>query len=411
MNLVLMEEHLQAYYAWKAQGVRGAWCWHVDAHLDIGKTGLDQARLERVKSSRSSRELALEGGLGSSYLPWGGLHCGNYLYPAIQEGIVGRLSWVVPPDLPEANLLSWARQHINSWYDLSLCEYAGLSMEGERVVGTIMGIPFEMGTLEALALPDEEVLLDVDLDYFLTEAGELWLESHDFFDRIDGLQSLLTTVAYSVKGGFTPDELRRLDAPFVERAGDARSLADCRHELSKIDELAALVRCRRYQEALALVGEGAGIEERYLLGTSLHSLGRKVEAEQVWLELLREEGLARDGKAYLHGLLSELYMEFQAPKKALEHALAAQSFDGFDYRHSWNEAVAREALGESRKATKIVRQVLKATEHLLFGLKVRYALARLYQAQGKDGLFRLEMQKLAQLDVTGQFRAQTMLYC
>lgn len=405
-----MEEHLQAYYAWKAQGVRGAWCWHVDAHLDIGKAGLNEARLEQVRSSQSSDGLAREGGLGNSYLPWGGLHCGNYLYPAVKEGIVGRLTWVVPPDLPEPNLLAWARQHINSWYDLSLSEYESLSLEGERVVGTLLGIPFEMGTLKALAIPREPVLLDIDLDYFLTENGRLWLEPSCFLTQIEGLQSLFTTVAYSVKGGFTPEKLRRLAEPFVERAGSMLEVIDRKHSFSPLDEMAALVRCRRYEEALALAADGSGIEWSYLKGTSLHSLERKDEAKEVWLELLREKSLPFDGRAYLYGLLSELYLEFREPDEALEHALQAQECDGDDYRHHWNEAVAREALGESRKATKIVRQVLKATEHLLFGLKVRYALAKLYQAQGKDGLFRLEMQKLAQLDVTGQFRAQTMLH-
>ena len=66
-----MEEHLQAYYVWKASGLKNAWCWHIDAHLDIGKTGLFPSRLEMVAASSSSEELRARGGLGNSYLPWG----------------------------------------------------------------------------------------------------------------------------------------------------------------------------------------------------------------------------------------------------------------------------------------------------------------------------------------------------
>ena len=130
-----MEEHYEAYFAWKRQGFRDQWCWHVDAHLDIGKTDLGPARLARLKGFENSFEARAAGLMGNSYLPWGGLHCGNYLLPAIREGIVSRLSWVIPPDLPEGTLLSWARRHINNWFELELREYSSLKLDGDRVRG------------------------------------------------------------------------------------------------------------------------------------------------------------------------------------------------------------------------------------------------------------------------------------
>lgn len=409
MTFALMEEHLQAYYAWKSQGIRNAWCWHVDAHLDIGKLGLDELRLALVQASRTSAEAAENGALGNSYLPWGGLHCGNYLYPAIREGIVSRLTWVIPPDLPESHLLTWAQNHINGWFDLSLSEYSSLRLDGDRVVGRLLDIPFEMGTLEALELPTVPVLLDVDLDYFLTENGECWQQPSDFLEKIETVSSLFTTVAYSVKGGFTPEAMRHLSSAFLARWDVESTTVDAKHPWTDLDRLAALVRCGRYDEALEESPEDAGVESEYLRGTSLHHLQRREECLKLWLDLLRK-ALPPDGSAYVHGLLSEHHLSCGEPDEALEHSLKAQAFEPSDYRHQWNEAVAREALGDQRKALKLVRRILKSTEHLLFGLKVRFALAKLYQAQGKDGLFKLEMQKLAQLDVTGQFRAQTMLH-
>lgn len=404
-----MEEHLEAYFAWKAQKIKDAWCWHVDAHLDVGKTGLPESRLQRVADCRSSAEVGASGDLGNSYLPWGGLHCGNYLYPAIREGIVTRLSWVFPPELVDGTLLNWAQRHLNEWFDLSLSEYSSLRVEGDKVLGTLLGIPFEMGTLEALGVPDQPVLLDIDLDYFLTEQGEVWQQPGVFVEKTQNLQSLCTTLAYSVKGGFTPAALREIAEPLLERWAEANLQRPPIHQWSREDEMAAQVRCHRYSEALAEAA-GSSVECRYLRGSSLQYSERKEEALEEWLSLLKEPAMPADGLSYLHGLASEIYLEQGKPKEALEHSLAAQRAAPDDYRHGWTEAVAREALGEVRKATKVLRQLVRDTEHLLFGLKVRYALARLYQAQGKDGLARLEMQKLAQLDVTGQFRAQTMLY-
>ena len=86
-QVVSMEEHHEAYFLWKNLGIQGAWCWHFDAHLDIGREGLTEARMAALVDCRSPAEAAQVGALGNCYLPWGGLHCGNYLYPAIKEGI------------------------------------------------------------------------------------------------------------------------------------------------------------------------------------------------------------------------------------------------------------------------------------------------------------------------------------
>ena len=43
-----MEDHSQAYFVWKQADIKSAWCWHVDAHLDIGRDGLDDSALARL---------------------------------------------------------------------------------------------------------------------------------------------------------------------------------------------------------------------------------------------------------------------------------------------------------------------------------------------------------------------------
>ncbi len=399
-----MEEHYQAYFAWKSEGFKNQWCWHVDAHLDIGKTDLADDKLKRLEHCQDAETARREGLMGNSYVPWGGLHCGNYLYPAIKEGIVDRLTWVIPPDLPEGGLLPWAHRHLNGWFELDLQEYASLRVEDGRLVGTLLGIPVEIGTLESLTLPTEPVLMDIDLDYFLTEEGTPWWDSESFQERVASVPVLYRTVAYSVLGGFTPNEQRQLAEAFDLPADGYQS--------TPLDHLAGLVRCHKYQQAVDLempTPQGDKLETRFLKASSLQALERSKDALEVWLAMLVDPELSEGGQAYLHGVCAELLNSKAQATEALQHAQLAQKLEPENPLHYFNEAVAREHQGEWRRSEKALRKAIKLSEHLLFGLRARYALSRVYSHTGKDGLANLELKKLAQLDVTGQYRPATML--
>lgn len=399
-----MEEHCEAYFVWKRAGIKAAWCYHVDAHLDVGTDGLDDTTLARLAACQSLDEARDQGLTGNAYLPWGGLHCGNYLYPAIREGIVNRLTWVIPPSLVEGSLLTWARAHLNGWFDLELAEYHHLKLVDGRVEGTVMGIPFELGTFENLPRPDQPVLFDLDIDYFLTPTGELWQEAEQFA-RECRLEALMTTVAYSVLGGYTPTEYRRLAQPFVEG-----SVAG--YEAGPIDQAAALVRFQRYDQALPILeslGQDYPVESAYLSGTCRHYLGQPEKALEGWLELFERPGLPPDGKLYLGGLCAEVAARLERPQQALDVARQAQAETQPDYRLCWAAALALEQLGEPMKATRMLRRGLSLAAPYLNSLAMRSVLARLYKRQGKAGLAKLELQKLEAEDVTGHFRALTLL--
>lgn len=399
-----MEEHYDAYFAWKEAGIKDAWCWHVDAHLDIVRAGLWEDRLKALAPCKSWKEASDKGLTGVSYLPWGGLNCGNYLYPAIREGMVSKLSWVIPPDLPHGDLLRWARHHLDGWFGISLTEYAGLTESEGRVSGTVLGIPFEMGTLEALGVPKEPVLLDLDIDYFLDGDGEVWQDSRVFADRVKGLNSLYTTVAYSVIGGYTPTQERRLAEPFVQDSTEG-------YASTPLDEATVLFRCRKFEEAesrFESLRKEHPVIAGYSRGSCLQSLKRPEEALVCWRQVL-EEDLPPDGQAYIGGSCAEICVELGRPKEALDHVLAVKDLVPPDYRYTWTEALAREALGEEKKATRLVRKALKMCDGTLFSLKVRWVLSRLYRSQDKSELAKMELRKLKALDVTGDYRTHTML--
>ena len=376
-----MEDHSQAYFAWKRAGIRNAWCWHVDAHLDIGRDGLDSAALARLEPALEE----IPDLTGNPYVPWGGLNCGNYLYPAIQHGLVGRLTWVIPPDLPHGKLLDWARQHLNGWLDLTVEESAGLRDAGGYVEGTLLGIPFQLGTAAALPMPDEPVLLDIDLDYYLTQAGEVWSEPPGPLPS-----SLLTTVAFSVLGGYTPAAERRLAAPWSSQwsgyAGDQQ------------DAAARSVRLRLYETALEQLSGLETVEAEFLRGTSQHHLGHYAEALKTWERLAPR--LPAQGQAYLAGLASELLStRLNDPKAALDYAQKGLQIVE-DYRLHYAAAVALEQLDQARQAGQMLRRGLRVAEGTVISLQMRRLLARLYRKQGKEGLAQIELAQLQRDDLS-----------
>lgn len=390
-----MEEHCEAYFAWKRVGIRGAWCWHVDAHLDIGRDGLYPQRLEALAACQSLQEAESKGLCGNAYVPWGGLHCGNYLYPAILEGIVSRLTWVIPPDLPEGSLLPWARSHLDGWFDLSLEEYASFALKDGYVEGRILGIPFTLGRADRLPLPDEPVLLDIDLDYFLDSQGELWQEP----EALPLPPSHLTTVAYSVKGGFTPQPLRRLAIPFVGE--DIQG-----YRATLLDQAAALVRLQSHAQAIpileACLAESFEASACYLLGTCYHHAEETARGLECWNQLLTRGSLPPEGRAYVHGLCAEAALTLDSAHQALDHCQQAERACPFADPRLWVVmAQAQQQLGHSREATRLLRRALKLAENYLGGLQIRIQLAQLYREQGKEGLAQIELKKLGQLDVTG----------
>ena len=76
-----MEDHSGAYVLWKESDLRNGICIHVDAHLDVMDRGFTPEMLEKIAAVRTAGDL--KECLTPTFLPWGGVHCGNYLYPAL----------------------------------------------------------------------------------------------------------------------------------------------------------------------------------------------------------------------------------------------------------------------------------------------------------------------------------------
>jgi tetratricopeptide (TPR) repeat protein len=187
--------HDEAYYTWRAHGVRGAALVHVDAHHDV----------ERM-------------------LPGQNITIGNFVRAALSEGILSSIFWVVPDPM-------WRDRRTRNWLVSELHEagaargrFAGTSYETN-----IDGVRVWTGTLDALPRCDAPALLDVDVDYLMTIArhpgtrhGILpvpWCWPAELEERLRAraVRWQLLTVATSITGAFIPLRWQHLGREIVMR--------------------------------------------------------------------------------------------------------------------------------------------------------------------------------------------------
>lgn len=291
--VVLMEEHCEAWPAWKRLGLEQKVCVHLDAHFDLSDADIPPDVLARMLAASTPEEI--QEFRSDSRMPWGGFHAGNYLLPALLGGTVRHLVWVVPPWMPgQRSLLAWAREELPRWYQVTLDDYASLrEISPHRVDGKVLGRALTLCTLEALPTFAEPVLLDIDVDYFLAEDDTLSASPDErmdqTMDRLPGVACV--TIARSVRGGYTPVEHRYV-GDLLERLARGGSASEERR-------VAALLRrgdshraagefedaVRVYQQAVA--GGLYGAAAHCKLALAQAPLGR--EAESQWHAQLAAE--------------------------------------------------------------------------------------------------------------------------
>lgn len=417
MSVLLMEDHCEAYVFWKEHGLTGRTCVHVDAHLDVSEAGLSPTTLAAMAAARNGAEL--DSHRVSNYLPWGGFHCGNYLYPALREGLVTRLIWVVPPSMLGREPVEWARGELQNWVDLKQEEYRQLHLEHGRVEGHVAGRPLTICTFDNLPRLEETVLLDVDVDYFLDSDDRLWQSPYELAlnCRWDFL-----TVAYSVNGGYTPLEHRWLGPATVEAltSDTRRSLEEARAHFQEDLPPRAIntgsLHFRRqewelarasFQEAAREAPEEAWLAH-YLLALTDSRAGLREEAIDRFEELLHHPRLSLSERAYVQFLMAR---DLQRQQRVSEACAAYQKAveaepDNAVYLHHYGLALVDG--GWVEEATRRLRKAIRLDPDRLGALELHYELFRLYRRQGQTGLAQAELRALSQKDVTGLYHLKAL---
>lgn len=204
ITVSVMENHDNAYYAWKDAGVKEKILIHIDAHHDIWFIKKD-----------------------------GVITIANFICKALEEDIVKEVFWIVPDE-------SWKnkknKKQILEHLKRIVKNYPGsqnhINNQPDEISITIYEKKLRVCTLDNLPSVNENVLIDIDIDYlvipyvtygkFDTHNDIPWCWPNELLEKLKlkGVHSDLVTIAYSVEGGYTPLKWKYLGDELALRLKD-----------------------------------------------------------------------------------------------------------------------------------------------------------------------------------------------
>jgi len=221
--IVLMENHNLAFSVWQRERIRNRILIHIDAHLDFG--WIPDKKLYKILLSNS---LCEENPPSGRKILWHQeeqeimktVNTGNYLYPALKDGVISELYWVVPDkiwDIPEErSIIKKIFQQILEKHPKE--KAAKILSEEKSIVTTICDRKFTTCKLDNLPTINESVLLDIDVDFFIVNsrlkeiAGitvvnkKPWMWPSELITILKNkrIKTDCVTISYSRAEGFTP---------------------------------------------------------------------------------------------------------------------------------------------------------------------------------------------------------------
>ena len=333
-SIFKMENHDEAYYIWKNQGVKNKTIVHIDAHNDMWWIENDLR-----------------------------ITIANFICPALKEDIVKKIFWIVPDKTWETTK---NRKKVLSHLDRITKTYPQSSkhirIEEDQISTIVYGKPLTVCTLSNLPFIEESVLLDIDVDYLvipyvsyrkIDKHSDLpWCWPKDLVAKLQDrkLYAELVTVAYSVEGGYTPLKWKYLGDELELRFNDENTSSLRGMELIK--EAATLL-----QNGMNQAAEKKYLEAKNILPNSAapvyHLALLYSESEQIsTAQKFYKEAVAIDpsyrtpynslGPLYLSELcLESAEQEYKKilkldPEDAYAHLGLGQIAI---HRKNWNEAV------------------------------------------------------------------------
>ncbi|HYM10631.1 MAG TPA: tetratricopeptide repeat protein, partial [Bryobacterales bacterium] len=205
-HVFLAENHDYAYYLWRERGIKDRILVHVDAHHDLWWI-----------PEKGSPSIA------------------NFLCQALRENQVRELVWVVPDPTWESRR---SRRPLLSHLKELARKYPGgqqpVEVTEDAISTVLLGKPLRICPLATLPKFAEDVLLDIDTDFFViprvsfrdwdTHSQLPWCWPEELVTRLGaaGLQAEMATIVYSVEGGYTPLKWKYLGDEMALRLRDAR---------------------------------------------------------------------------------------------------------------------------------------------------------------------------------------------
>ncbi len=362
----LIENHDEAYFLWKDLGLSRRPLVHLDAHNDFRFDGLDPA-LRAFTKARSKTELVRRLSASPGHADRGTegppTDVGNYIAPAMCDGIIADFYWVIPGGRREFDRsLEKVRMFLGRFPGPGASAGAPASVDKGILRARAYGRSIVVTTLEDLPGGIDGALLDIDTDYLTTRTIRRALRTQDIGKRHPWIwpEELVAqlrkkrmdpscvTVSYSVEGGYTPLLYKFL--------GDevALFLTGVRGELREI--------IREKNRALGLFGDGQAPQAIALLENTLRAL----DAGKI-------QGRVRDRlSAHIAFALFRCRAEMGERRKAracYERAIAAdRSYRVRDNNYGPLYLKKRGCLGKAEQEFRMILSVDKDNPHALLGM-------------------------------------------
>lgn len=227
-KISLIEDHHEALKIWRGKGLKGLDLVHIDAHIDFGFQPAKPIK-EIFNKAISLKELKrnLEYTLAFRHFENDfdrQTNIGNYIYPAMAEGIVKDFYWVVPGGMKEfKESRKIIKGMLKSFSRQDTCPSRYTLKEG-IISAELLGRKFVICILEKLPVLRHNVLLDIDTDFLIVDSllhanntakigkREPWISPQGLIETLKKKirQPKITTIAYSVNGGYTPMRYKHL---------------------------------------------------------------------------------------------------------------------------------------------------------------------------------------------------------
>jgi tetratricopeptide (TPR) repeat protein len=229
-NVFLVENHDEVLGIWRKQNIKALDVVHLDAHIDFGFYAAEP--IEKVLSeAKSVKELKRKLEHTLNFLHYQKdfnqqANIGNYIYPAIGEGIVKNFYWVVPA---RAKVFKKATKIIKNILKGNLKQNKSEKIilaedSRDRIIAKCLGRNFVVCTLDNLPVIAGSVLLDIDTDFLTTDSvlnadniknigkRKPWILPNNLVEILKAKIKApkIITIAYSVNGGWTPLKYKHL---------------------------------------------------------------------------------------------------------------------------------------------------------------------------------------------------------
>ena len=219
VSAALMEDHSDAFIAWKQAGFKKRTIVHIDSHFDMEwVSSSDLKRIVNSKTAEALKQVQLDP-LHPEERSSKPLSIMNFLYPAIMEGMAKELYWVAPDSLMTgAMVLNKMKAHLIGILNrLSIDDLNSFRIQKGVIKGMVYGIPLTICGLSDLPRFNEAVLLTICVDYFdppnlgkRLDIPSIWPEEFITTLTKKGIKSDSVTISYSVKGGYLALEYKFL---------------------------------------------------------------------------------------------------------------------------------------------------------------------------------------------------------